>query len=324
MSPSFQYLCLGTHLGRFYIFDHLGNIVEERRDSFGQHMVAINQISVDTKGEFIAACSDEGRFTINGLYTTEHDQCVVLPSPVRCIQLDPQFSKSGTGRRFITGDNKLTLYEKTFYKSLKSTVLCQSEGLVSALEWSDQYVAWASGLGVHVYNLVDKCSLGLIRWEEPANSSLDLFPCNLRWINPTTLLIGWVDTVRICVLRKSRDLVGTIVDPVSTFRTDFHISGLAPLEKDELVVLGVPKERDAVTGKPLRPQLSVLRYKSNEYVEICTDSLSMRGYQEYKINDYCLDLLPDENQFFVISPKDVVVASLLETDDLVAWLIEHR
>lgn len=200
-------------MGRFYLFDHLGNIVAERLDSFPPHMVSINQISVDDKGEYVAACSDEGRFTINGLYATENDQRVVLPSPVRCIQLDPQFSKSGTGRRFITGDSKLTLYEKTFYKSLKSTVLCQSQGMVSALEWCDQYVAWASGLGVHVYNLVDKCSLGLIRWEDPVNSSLDDFRCNLRWANATTLLIGWVDTIRICVLRKSKDMAGTIVDP---------------------------------------------------------------------------------------------------------------
>lgn len=210
---SFQYLCLGTHLGRIYLFDHLGNIVEERQDSFGQHMVSINQISVDAKGEYIAACSDEGRFTVNGLCTTDCDQSIALPSPVRCLQLDPQFAKSGTGRRFITGDNKLTLYEKTFYKSLKATVLCPSEGLVSALEWCDQYVAWASGLGVHVYNLVDKCSLGLIRWEDPVNAGLDEFRCNLRWANATTLLIGWVDTIRICVLRKSKDLAGTIVDP---------------------------------------------------------------------------------------------------------------
>lgn len=176
-------------------------------------MVSINQMSVDVKGEYIAACSDEGRFTINGLLTTEHDQNVTLPSPVRCIQLDPQFAKAGTGRRFIIGDNKLTLFEKTFYKSLKSTVLCPSDGMVSALEWCGQYVAWASGLGVHVYNLVDKCSLGLIRWEDPVNSTLDLFRCNLRWSNANTLLIGWVDTIRICVLRKSKDLSATIVDP---------------------------------------------------------------------------------------------------------------
>lgn len=64
---------------------------------------------------------------------------------------------------------------------------------------------------------------------------------------------------------------------VSTFRTDYFISGLAPLDKDELVVLGVPKDRDPETGKPLRPRLSVLRYKANDYVEVCTDTLSMRG-----------------------------------------------
>lgn len=42
------------------------------------------------------------------------------------------------------------------------------------------------------------------------------------------------------------------------------------------------------------------------------------------MDDYWLDFLQGENQFFVVSPKDVVVASLLENDDLVAWLIEHR
>lgn len=206
-----KFLCLGTHLGHVHLFDHLGNIITP---TFTPHMVSVNQISVDVKGEFVAACSDEGRFTINGIYTTDNDQRVDLPSPVRCIQLDPQYAKSGTGRRFIIGDNKLTLYEKTFYKTLKTSVLCPSEGLVSALEWCDNYVAWASGLGVHVYNLVDRCSLGLIRWEEPDNqTALDQFRCNLRWANATTLLIGWVDTIRICVLRKSKDLAGTIVDP---------------------------------------------------------------------------------------------------------------
>lgn len=181
---------------------------------FAKHMVSLNQISVDAKGEFVASCSDEGLVTVNGIFTTDNDHNFTLPHPVRCIQLDPQYAKSNSGRRFIVGDTKLTLYEKTFYKSLKATILCQSEGLVSALEWCDQYVAWASGLGVHVYNLVDKCSLGLIRWEEPVNgTSLSKYRCNLRWSNATTLLIGWVDTIRICVLRKSKDLAAVIVDP---------------------------------------------------------------------------------------------------------------
>lgn len=120
----------------------------------------------------------------------------------------------------FAGDNKLTLYEKTFLKGLKATVLNDSEGSVSAIAWSDQFVAWASALGVRVHDLNEKCSLGLIKWQEPENVSLVNFRCNLKWANSKTLLIGWVDTIRICVVRKrnsvevsTRDLPGFIVDP---------------------------------------------------------------------------------------------------------------
>lgn len=98
---------------------------------------------------------------------------------------------------------------------------------------------------------------------------------------------------------------------------------MAPLETDQLVVLGYPKDRDPVDNKALRPILSVLQYKTCDYVEICTDSLSLRGHKEYKCNDYHLDCLIEENQYFIVSPKDVVVASLYENDDRVQWLIDH-
>lgn len=58
---------------------------------------------------------------------------------------------------------------------------------------------------------------------------------------------------------------------------DVYICGLGPLEVDQLVVLGYPKERDANTGKALRPILYVIQYKNYDYEEICTNSLSLRG-----------------------------------------------
>lgn len=168
-------------------------------------------------------------------------------------------------------------------------------------------MAWASALGVRVHDLNEKCSLGLIKWQEPENVSLVNFRCNLKWANSKTLLIGWVDTIRICVVRKrnsvevsTRDLPGFIVDPskcrtlsfflfsilinvffyclvVSTFQTDFYVCGVAPLQENQIVVLGYPKERDEESNKALRPVLYVLEYKTSDYVEICTDSLSLRG-----------------------------------------------
>lgn len=275
-------------------------------------MVSVNQISIDSKGEFIGTCSDDGAIVINGFYTEEVNQKLTIGRAVKTIALDPMFYKSGSGRRFIIGDAKLTLYEKTFLNSLKQTVLCEAEGLVSAIAWNEQFVAWTSAIGVRVYDLNERCSLGLIKWEEPKDQLLNDFRCNLKWSNSTTLLIGWVDIVRICVIRKrnsvevsTRGLPDFIVDPskycwakrkhenqnqkrilinflsipVSTFQTDFFICGLGPLENNQLVVLGYPKERDAETNKALRPVLCVIQYKSYDYEEICTNSLSLRGYE---------------------------------------------
>lgn len=68
----------------------------------------------------------------------------------------------------MEGDDKLTLYEKNFLKKLKPNVLSHAEGHVISICWNGPFVAWASCLGVRVYDLNEKCSLGLMKWEEPA------------------------------------------------------------------------------------------------------------------------------------------------------------
>jgi vacuolar protein sorting-associated protein 41 len=219
------------------------------------------------------------------LYAEDNSVFLNLERQIKCIELDPMYYKS-SARRFILGDRQLTLYEKTFLKGLKSTVLSESEGIVNAVKWcpNGQFVAWASSIGVRVYDLNEKCSLGLIKWEEPKAGRLNEFRCNLRWSNSSTLLIGWVETIRICVIRKrnlvevsTRNLPGFIVDPISTFQTEFFICGLAPLEnKSQIVVLGVPKLKDE-DGNGQRPVLCAIQYECNVYEELCTDSLTLKG-----------------------------------------------
>lgn len=223
----------------------------------------------------------------------------------------------------------MTLYEKTFLNRLRSTVLCECEGYVQAIAWHDRFVAWASEVGVRVYDLVARCSLGLIQWEKNPNRSIEDFRCNLLWSAPKTLMIGWVDTIRICLIRKrsqielqTRDVTEYLIDPVHTFQTDSYISGLGPLD-DQLVILGVPKEKDPETSKSQRPVLSVAEYKDCEFCEIATDSLTITGYEEYNCNDYYLDMLIEENRFFIVSPKDIVIARPYDIDDRVNWLTEN-
>ncbi|XP_046741988.1 vacuolar protein sorting-associated protein 41 homolog isoform X3 [Diprion similis] len=108
---------------------------------------------------------------------------------------------------------------------------------------------------------------------------------------------------------------------VSAFQVDFYISGIAPLE-NQLVILGCPKEPDE-TGNSQRPMLHVVEPKYLEYTAICATSLTLRGYKEYSCNDYHLDCLIDENRYFIVSPKDIVVASLYDADDRIEWLLTH-
>lgn len=53
---------IGTNWGQLYILDHEGNAISEQK--FPKHMVSINEISVDSKGEYIATCSDDGKVKV--------------------------------------------------------------------------------------------------------------------------------------------------------------------------------------------------------------------------------------------------------------------
>lgn len=72
---------------------------------------------------------------------------------------------------------RLILHERVYsmlgLARVKSTILCESEGCVGALAWEGQFVAWSSSVGVRVYDIKAKRSLGLIRWERPAAGNED-------------------------------------------------------------------------------------------------------------------------------------------------------
>ncbi|XP_012255433.1 vacuolar protein sorting-associated protein 41 homolog isoform X1 [Athalia rosae] len=321
-----KFLCLGSHWGMIHLLDHQGNSIPSK--TLKAHAVAVNQISIDQNGDFIGSCSDDGKVFIYGLYSTENNHIMNMGRLVKSVALDPCYWKSGSGRRFVTGDSKLILYEKTFLSPLKPTILGEAEGGVRSISWAGQFVAWASDTGVRIFDVNAECSLGLIKWSRSSEALPEHYRCNLKWSDNRTLLIGWVDTVRICQIRKrslqettQRNLLEYAVDPISTFQVEFYISGIAPLG-NQLVLLGCSKEPDD-NGQGQRPMLHVVEPKYQEYTAICATSLSLRGYKEWSCNDYHLDCLIDENRYFIVSPKDVVVASLYDADDRIEWLLTH-
>ncbi|XP_054269430.1 vacuolar protein sorting-associated protein 41 homolog [Macrosteles quadrilineatus] len=328
-----KFICIGTQFGWIYMLDHQGNSVRYKDNAsqgFNAHTVSVNMISVDVNGDFIASCSDDGKVLVHGFYTSEHNQTLMLGRLVKCVAIDPNYSKPGTGRRFVTGDERLVLHEKTFLSRIRSTVLFDMgvEGGVQNVRWSEagQHIAWATQQGVRVYDITNKCSLGLVKWTKSTNFEGEKSRCNLCWKDATTLLVGWVDTVRILNVRRrthtemalTPDWPQFVVEIVLSFQTDFLICGVGPLDS-QLVVLGYWRADDGAQ----RPQLHVLEPRPGDYGSVCTDNLSLRGYTEYTCNDYFLECLVEENCYLVMCPKDVVVATPVDADDRISWLMDH-
>jgi len=316
-----KFMCIGTQWGLVYLLDHQGNRIETKK--LRVHTVAVNCISIDANGDYIASCSDDGKVYINGLYSSTNDHDIAVGRLVRSVAIDPNYHKSGSGRRFLIGDERLVLYEKTFFSRLKMTVLCEvsHEGGVKTIKWSPEgnLVAWATHIGFRIFDIAAKTSLGLIKWSR--STVIDL-KCNFCWKDKSTLLVGWADTVRVCAIKEKlspqpTDISGFLVQLIYTFQTDFYVCGVGPLG-DLLVVLGYQKE-----GPPERPQLHVIEPSTEEYKDICSDTLSLRCYQEFVCTQYSLECLVEENRFVIVSPKDIAVAYPYDADDRIDWLIVH-
>uniref|UniRef100_A0A671KT07 Vacuolar protein sorting-associated protein 41 homolog n=1 Tax=Sinocyclocheilus anshuiensis TaxID=1608454 RepID=A0A671KT07_9TELE len=292
-----KFLALGTHFGKVYLLDIQGNVTQK----FEISSVKINQISLDESGDHVGICSEDGKV----------------------VALHPQFSKSNN-KQFVTGGNKLLLYERNWLNRWKTSVLHEGEGNITNVKWTANLIAWANNVGVKIYDICSKQRITNVLRD---NTSLrpDMYPCSLCWKDNTTLIIGWGSSVKVCICvvkerdpTQMRDLPSRYVEIVSAFETEFFISGLAPLA-DQLVTLYYVKE-----SSETRPRLDIIQPLAEGCEEISSDALTVRNFQENQCRDYRLEHSEGESLFYIISPKDIVVAKERDQDDHIDWLLEKK
>jgi len=322
-----KFMCLGTALGALHLLDHLGH--SSQQQEFPTHTTSINMVNIDNGGDYIASCADDGRVMVSGLYTTENCHTLTLDRPVQAVALDPNYYKSGSGRRFVTGDDRLILHEKVFLSRLKSTTLFEGEGPVTNIKWRGRFLAWASSTGVRVFDMNVRRVISVVKKDISPGINSEKYRCILHWKDDLTLVVAWADDVKICVIRRRPDveaerfnLPSHYVEIVSMFNMDSFVAGVGWLG-NHLTVLAVPKDKDLI-GKGQRPQMKLIEPHQDSYNEISADVLSIRGFQEYFCSEYHLECLSEEGQFFIVSPKDVVLAKPRNSDDHVQWLMEHQ
>uniref|UniRef100_A0A4W6CPV5 VPS41 subunit of HOPS complex n=1 Tax=Lates calcarifer TaxID=8187 RepID=A0A4W6CPV5_LATCA len=294
-----KFLALGTHFGKVFLLDIQGNVTQR----FEISSVKINQISLDESGEHVGICSEDGKV----------------------VALHPQFTKSNY-KQFVTGGNKLLLYEKNWLNRWKTSVLHEGEGSITNVQWRANLIAWANNVGVKIYDISTKQRITNVLRD---NVSLrpDMYPCSLCWKDNTTLIVGWGTSIKICVVKERnptemRDLPSRYVEIVSAFETEFFISGLAPLA-DQLVALYFVKENPDHMFCA-RPRLDIIQPLPESCEEISSDALTVRNFKDNECRDYRLVHSEGESLFYIISPKDIVVAKERDQDDHIDWLLAKK
>uniref|UniRef100_A0A1A7ZVV9 Vacuolar protein sorting-associated protein 41 homolog n=1 Tax=Nothobranchius furzeri TaxID=105023 RepID=A0A1A7ZVV9_NOTFU len=318
-----KFLALGTHFGKVFLLDIQGNVTQK----FEISSVKINQISLDESGEHVGICSEDGKVQVFGLYTREgfHDN---FDCPIKAVALHPQFSRSNY-KQFVTGGNKLLLYERNWLNRWKTVVLHEGEGTITNVQWRANLIAWANNLGVKIYDISTKQRITNVL-RDNSSQRPDMYPCSLCWKDDTTLIVGWGTSVKICVVKERkptemRDLPSRYVEIVSAFETEFFICGLAPLV-DQLVTLFFVKENSDQMDEEFRsrPRLDIIQPFPESCEEISSDALTVRSYHDNECRDYRLEHSEGESLFYIISPKDIVVAKERDQDDHIDWLLEKK
>uniref|UniRef100_A0A803VQ59 Vacuolar protein sorting-associated protein 41 homolog n=1 Tax=Ficedula albicollis TaxID=59894 RepID=A0A803VQ59_FICAL len=318
-----KFLALGTHYGKVYLLDVQGNITQK----FDVSPVKINQISLDESGEHMGVCSEDGKVQVFGLYSAEefHE---TFDCPIKIVAVHPHFVRSHF-KQFVTGGKKLLLYERGWMNRWKPSVLHEGEGNIRNVKWRGHLIAWANNMGVKILDMISKQRITNVPRDD-ISLRPDMYPCSLCWKDNLTLIIGWGNSVKICSVKERhasemRDLPNRYVEIVFQFDTEFYISGLAPL-CDQLVILSYVKEISEKTEVECcaRPRLDIVQPLPESCEEISSDALTVRGFQENECRDYHLEYSEGESLFYIISPRDVVVAKERDQDDHIDWLLEKK
>ncbi|GAA5823614.1 hypothetical protein JCM5353_005076 [Sporobolomyces roseus] len=331
-----KYIVLGSHNGAVYVLNLEGRLLK----TFRPHAAMVNDLSLDLQSDFVASASMDGKVAIHS-FTSNEAHVFDLQRPMRCVALEPNFSKRST-RQFVSGGmaGSLILSEKGWLGH-KETVLYSGEGPIWTTEWRGTLIAWASDAGIRIYDTASSQRITYIARPEDSPRA-DLFKCSLHWTNDHTLLIAWADFIKVAVVKERETKRGQLgvplpsstelyVEVAAIFQVDCMISGIVPYGDSFLILAYLTEDlydneatdnRDEQRRKAgSRPELRII---SKDGEELSSDAIGLRNYDRFQCRDYSLCASADQKSFFVISPKDIVVAQERDESDHIVWLIEQR
>lgn len=228
----------------------------------------------------------------------------------------------------MTASTKITLYERGFLSRYKATVLFQDDTRINIIRWRNQLIVWSNQESVRIYDLEEKNFITFIKRDTncPVNSLK--YKCNFYWISDEKLLIGWGNSIKLCKIGErnlneilEKKLPRKFVLIPSLFEIKECICGIAPF-RNNIVTICLDITNSITNSN--QPRIKVNHPLVEDSIEVSNDLMPIKGFEKYVFTDYQLEYLYEDNLYFIISPKDVVIAKPKEEDDHIEWLVSKK
>ncbi|MGH0121102.1 UNVERIFIED_CONTAM: hypothetical protein FKN15_070771 [Acipenser sinensis] len=307
------FLALGTHFGKVFLLDIQGNVTQK----FDISPVKINQISLDDSGEHVGICSEDGKVQVFGLYTREgfHEN---FDCPIKIVALHPQFGRSSS-KQFVTGGSKIVALHPQFGRSSSKQFVTGGSKIVAlhpqfGRSSSKQFVTGGSKLQLYERNWLN-------RWKTLTLHEGEGTITNIKW---KANLIAWANSVGVKIYDIStRQRITNVLRDNASLRPDMYPCSLCWKDSTTLVIgWGTSVKQDKEFRA--RPRLDIIQPLPEACEEISSDALTVRHFQENECRDYGLEHSEGESLFYIISPKDIVVAKERDQDDHIDWLLDKK
>ncbi|KAI1704545.1 hypothetical protein DdX_14179 [Ditylenchus destructor] len=209
-----KFIAMGCQSGRIYLFDHLGN--GHMECTARHHKCAVSCISIDKPGNYFISCANDFTVSIFGIGSNEYNQNIDLRSSnhaAKSVCIAEDFSRSGSGHRFVTGGRDLILYERNFLGRRKSTVIYQGlekDGLITAVSWHGPYIGFTNESGTRIYDTKLSRTITLVQPLHKTEAYYSSkFPPRHSWLSSETLCIGWANTICVLLITTKRRISTT-------------------------------------------------------------------------------------------------------------------
>ena len=314
-----RFIAVGFTSGEIALFDFYGNCLQDTPKKV--QSTRINQVSLDKDGEYFASCSEDGEVVVTGFSSSEKEHNITVDSkgPVTSVALDPGYAKPNSGRKILAAvENKVIFCEKGFW-GFKQRELCQEEGTIRNIIWEGQFASWITHIGVHIFDMTTMTKVALIEKPEETETS----NWRILWIDDSNFVVSFSSIIRTYSIKQtvattsrfafvdSQSVIEYQVELVHEFTIHSEVFGIGMMDKMMILLI----LRNNV------PEIKMYNTQ-NDYKQAYSDPLNIRDYELLNSSNFFLVSITEEKQFFVFSPKDIILLEERDKDDKIDWYLD--